>query len=174
MMGRHPFSGVPLVNADIPIEKAIQDGLYAYSRNPTKLKPPPHVPPVTMLDAATLDLFERAFCSTRRPTAAEWRTVLDAAMKQLQRCQNDPKHSYLAAAGKCPWCQLIAVARLMFFVPGQGASTPFRPEDIDQLIRKLGGMQITFAAYVRPRPVLPIQVTLPLSLRSIQTPSLLP
>ena len=27
MMGRHPFSGVPLVNADIPIEKAIQEGL---------------------------------------------------------------------------------------------------------------------------------------------------
>ena len=27
MMGRHPFSGVPLVKADIPIEKAIQDGL---------------------------------------------------------------------------------------------------------------------------------------------------
>ena len=50
MMGRHPFSGVPLVSADIPIEKAIQDGLYAYARNPTKLKPPPHVPPVTMLD----------------------------------------------------------------------------------------------------------------------------
>ena len=174
MMGRHPFSGVPLVNADIPIEKAIQDGLYAYARNPTKLKPPPHVPPVTMLDVATLDLFERAFGSTRRPTATEWRSVLDAAMKQLQRCKNDPKHSYLAAAGQCPWCQLIAVARLMFFLPGQGAAMPFRPEDIDQLIRKLGGMQITFAAYVRPRPVLPIQVSLPPGLRSIQKPALLP
>ena len=174
MMGRHPFSGVPLVNADIPIEKAIQDGLYAYTRNPTKLKPPPHVPPVTMLDVATLDLFERAFGSTRRPTATEWRSVLDAAMKQLQRCKNDPKHSYLAAAGKCPWCQLIAVARLMFFVPGHGAAMPFRPEDIDQLIRKLGGMQITFAAYVRPKPVLPIPVSLPPGLRSIQKPALLP
>ena len=62
----------------------------------------------------------------------------------------------------------------MFFLPGQGAATPFRPEDIDQLIRKLGGMQITFAAYVRPRPVLPIQVSLPPGLRSIQKPALLP
>lgn len=174
MMGRHPFSGVPLVSADISIGTAIQRGLYAYARNPTKLKPPPHVPPVAMLDAATLDLFERAFGSTRRPTATEWRTVLDAAMKQLQRCKNDPKHSYLAAAGKCPWCQLIAVARLMFFIPGQGAATPFRLEDIDQLIRKLGGMQIRFAAYVRPSPVLPIQVSLPPDLRSIQKPALLP
>lgn len=31
MMGRHPFSGVPLVNADIPIDQAIQQYLYAYA-----------------------------------------------------------------------------------------------------------------------------------------------
>ncbi len=175
MMGRHPFSGVPLVNVDIPIEKAIQDGLYAYTRNPIKLKPPPHVPPISMLDAATLDLFERAFGSPRRPTASEWRATLDAAMGRLQRCQNDPKHSYLGAAGKCPWCHLIAVARLMFFLPGQGATgTIFRPEDIDQLIRKLGGMQVTFTTYVRPKAVLPIQVSLPPGLRSVLKPALMP
>ena len=174
MMGRHPFSGVPLVKADIPIEKAIQDGLYAYTRNPTKLKPPPHVPPLAMLDAVTLDLFERAFGSSRRPTATEWRDVLDAAMKQLARCKNDPKHSYLAAAGKCPWCQLIAVARLMFFLPGQGATgATFRPEDIQQFINKLAKMQITFAAYVRPRPSLPIQAALPPGLQSVTKPPLL-
>lgn len=161
MMGRHPFSGVPLVQADIPIEKAIQDGLYAYTRNPTKLKPPPNVPPVTMLDAATIDLFERAFGSPLRPTATEWRNALDASMKRLSRCKNDPKHSYPAAAGKCPWCQLIAVARLMFFLPGHGATgATFRPEDIDQLIRKLAGMQIIVSAYVQPKAVLPVQVSL--------------
>jgi DNA-binding helix-hairpin-helix protein with protein kinase domain len=175
MMGRHPFSGVPLVNADIPIEKAIQDGLYAYSRSPTKLKPPPNVPPVSMLDAATLDLFERAFRSAQRPTTSEWRAVLDAAMKQLQRCKNDQKHSYSSAAGKCPWCQLIAIARLMFFLPGQGAAgATFRPEDSDQLLRKLAGMEITFSGYVRPSPLLPIQVTIPAGLRTVQKPSLLP
>jgi DNA-binding helix-hairpin-helix protein with protein kinase domain len=32
MMGRHPFAGVPVAQADIPIEKAIQDGCYAYTR----------------------------------------------------------------------------------------------------------------------------------------------
>ena len=174
MMGRHPFAGVPLVSADIPIDKAIQEGLYAYSRKPTRLNPPPHVPPATMLGTACLDFFERAFGSTRRPSATEWRNALDAAMKQLHRCKNDPKHSYLAAAGQCPWCELIAVARLMFFVPGTGAATPFRPEDIDLLIRKLGGMHIAFATYVRPAPILPIDVSLPSGLRSIRKPSLLP
>ena len=147
MMGRHPFSGVPLVNADIPIEKAIQDGLYAYTRNTAtaRLKPPPHVPPATMLDPSTLDLFERAFGTPRRPTATEWRSSLDSAMKQLLRCKNDPKHSYLAAAGKCPWCELIAVARLMFFLPGKAAPLRFRPEDIEQLIHKLAGMVLRLA-----------------------------
>ena len=175
MMGRHPFSGVPLVNADIPIEKAIQDGLYAYTRSPTKLKPPPHVPPVTMLNAAILDLFERAFGSPRRPTASEWRATLDAGMSQLQRCKNDPRHSYLAAAGKCPWCHLVAVARLMFFLPGQGATGPtFRPEDIDQLLRKLNAMQIAFPTYARPKPILPIEVSLPAGLRTIRKPALQP
>ena len=129
---------------------------------------------MAMLDVATLDLFERAFVSRSRPTATDWRNVLDAAMKQLARCKNDPKHSYLAAAGKCPWCQLIAVARLMFFLPGQGATgATFRPEDIDRLIRKLAGMHIVFPGYVRPRQSLPVQASLPLELRSVQKPSLL-
>src|SRR5262249_14295654 len=57
MMGRHPFSGVPLVKADIPIEKAIQEGLYAYTRNSAsaRLKPPPHVPPLIMLGTPVVD-----------------------------------------------------------------------------------------------------------------------
>lgn len=173
MLGRHPFSGVPLVKADIPIVKAIQDGLYAYTRNPTKLKPPPNTPPLTMLDAATRDLFERAFGSTRRPTATEWRDVLDALMKQLARCKNDPKHSFPASAGECPWCRLIAAARLMFFLPGRGATAAaFRPEDIQKFINNLAGMQLPFPTYVRPRAILPIRVVLPAGLQSVKKPHL--
>ncbi len=169
MMGRHPFSGVPLVNADIPIEKAIQGGDYAYSRNTGKarLKPPPHVPPATMLDPSVLALFERAFGTAHRPTASEWRTSLDAAMRQLVRCKNDLKHSYLAAAGECPWCDLIAVARLMFFLPGKGAAAaPIRLEDLQQTIQKLAGMELLFSTYVRPSALSPIRAALPTGLRT--------
>lgn len=159
MMGRHPFSGVPLVKADIPIEKAIQQGFYAYTRNTAtaRLGPPPHVPPVTMLDRPVLDLFERAFCSTSRPTATEWRASLDAAMKQLARCKNDPKHSYPTAAGKCPWCELIATARLMFFLPGRGnAVAIFRIEDIEKIVQKFAATKLAFPPYTRPRPSTPL------------------
>jgi DNA-binding helix-hairpin-helix protein with protein kinase domain len=174
MMGRHPFSGVPLAQADIPIEKAIEDGCYAYMRNTAqaRLRPPPHVPPAAMLDATVLDLFDRAFCTQRRPTATEWRTSLDAAMKHLVRCKNDPKHSYLPAAGKCPWCELIAVARLMFFVPSQsGAAAAFSSEDIEQLIHKLAGMTLSFASYTRPKALSPIIASLPAGLRSVKKPA---
>ena len=174
MMGRHPFSGVPQVAFDIPIEKAIQDGLYAYARNPTKLKPPPHVPPLEMLDIATRNLFERAFGSYQRPTATEWRGVLDASMKGLQRCKNDSKHSY-PAGSSCPWCQLIAISRLMFFIPSQGAAgATLLIEDIRNLIQNLTGMRLVFASYLRPTPILPIVVTLSAELRVIQKPVLLP
>jgi len=174
MLGRHPYAGVPQGNTDIPIEKAIQDGLYAYARSATRLKPPPHVPPLTMLDAATRDLFERAFGSSQRPTATQWRSTLDASMKGLQRCKNDPKHAYPGTGG-CPWCQLIAVSRLMFFIPGQGATgASLRIEDIWHLIQKLTGMKLVFPAYTRPRPLLPVQVTLPVGLLAIQKPALLP
>jgi DNA-binding helix-hairpin-helix protein with protein kinase domain len=174
MMGRHPFSGVPRVDVDIPIEKAIQDGLYAYARNPSMLRPPPHVPPLAMLDAPTRDLFERAFGSYQRPTASEWRRVLDASLKGLQRCKNDPKHSY-PAGNSCPWCQLIAVARLMFFIPSQGtAGATLRIEDIRNLLQKLKSMQPWFPSYTRPRPQLPVQVILPVGLHAIQRPTLLP
>ena len=171
IMGRHPFAGVPQNNVDIPIEKAIQGGLYAYARNPTKLKPPPNVPPMAMLDTPILDLFERAFGSAQRPTATEWRRVLDASMKGLQRCKNDPKHIYPAAAGNCPWCHLIVVARLMFFIPGQQAAGAMaRIERIRILIRKLTGMSLAFASYTRPAPILPVEVILPAGLRTSRMP----
>lgn len=159
IMGRHPFVGVPQVPFDIPIEKAIQKGFYAYARIPNKLKPPPHVPPMAMLDTPILELFERAFGSAQRPTATEWRRVLDASMKGLQRCKNDPKHSYPAAAGNCPWCQLIAVDRLMFFIPIQHAAGAMRRfERILALIQKLTGMSMALASYTRPVPILPVEV----------------
>ena len=159
MMGRHPFSGVPLVQADIPIEKAIAEGYYAYTRNTAaaRLKPPPHVPPLTMLDPTLLDLFERAFTAPRRPTAADWRGSLDKAMSQLIRCKNDPRHAYLAAAGGCPWCAMIATSRLMFFLPKPGATTNFRPEDLQDLLNKLAKLQLAFDSYTRPKATQPVR-----------------
>ena len=174
MVGRHPFSGVPVNNADITIEQAIQQGLFAYSRGQSRLTPPPNVPPLVMLDAPTRDLFERAFRSTRRPSATEWRGVLDQSLRGLQRCPNEPRHSF-PVTGQCPWCQLIAGARLMFFIPSQAAGgTSLRLEDIRDLAQKLHRMQLTFRAYSRPAPQLPITITLPSGFSTVKKPVQLP
>ena len=143
--------------ADILIEKAIIQGHYAYTLNTAsaRLKPPPHVPPVTMLDPSLLDLFDRAFCTPQRPTATEWRSSLDKAMTQLVRCKNDPRHSYLPAAAGCPWCGMIATARLMFFLPKPGTTTNFRPENLQDLLNKLVRLQMVFDAYTRPKSSIP-------------------
>ncbi len=177
MMGRHPFSGVPLTQADMPIEKAIREGSYAYTRDRAgaRLKPPPNVPPVAMLGPALLDLFERAFCTPRRPTATEWQASLDAAMKQLEHCKIDRKHVYLKAAGSCPWCELVAVARLMYFLPSQvTSSTALGPEDIERLITRLFGITLVFDAYARPRPKLPVALALPAGLQAVKKPAPVP
>ena len=51
-----------------------------------RLKPPPHVPPMTMLDSSILDLFD-GFGTPHRPTATDWRASLDAAMNRLGALQ---------------------------------------------------------------------------------------
>lgn len=174
MMGRHPFSGVPQGNLDVPIERAIQEYLFAYSRTATKLMPPPRVPPVKMLGEPIRDLFEQAFRAMRRPTASEWLEVLDTSLKQLQRCGNDRKHSYPAAAGSCPWCRLIATERLMFFIPSQDAAgSALQIDRIRDLINRLNGMTLVFSTYSQPKPLLPIHVNLPSELRRIPKPDLL-
>src|SRR3954471_21769031 len=52
MMGRHPFSGVYHGHGDMPLEKAIQNGLFAYAKDAKsrKMTPPPNTLPVAMLD----------------------------------------------------------------------------------------------------------------------------
>ena len=169
MMGRHPFSGVPLVQAEIPIEKAITEGSYAYTRNTAsaRLKPPPHVPPVSMLDPFLIDLFERAFTTPNRPTATDWRGALDKSMSHLIRCKIDPRHSHLPAAGGCPWCAMIATSRLMFFLPKPGATTNFRPEDLQNLLNKLANLRLTFDPYARPRPAHPVKGSVAVGVKAI-------
>jgi DNA-binding helix-hairpin-helix protein with protein kinase domain len=91
MMGRHPFSGVYLDAGDMPLERAIQEGRFAYSRSPktARMKPPPNTLPMTILDAALVALFERAFSPysrsgpPNRPTAKEWNEALGKFVREL-------------------------------------------------------------------------------------------
>ncbi|MGO8899373.1 MAG: hypothetical protein ACLQU5_13670 [Isosphaeraceae bacterium] len=167
MMGRHPFSGVYLDAGDMPLEKAIQGGRYAYSRNSqaTRMRTPPNTLPLTMLDASLVSLFERAFAPIgpggppARPTATEWKDALGGFLAQLGPCKIDPKHIYPKQAGACPWCQLLGSTGLFFFLAGApatgGNGQPFHLVAIWGRIERIAAPVVT---YTRPSPPNPLGI----------------
>lgn len=158
MMGRHPFSGVYSGHGDMPLEKAIQGGHFAYARDSraTRMSPPPNTLPVTILDASLLQLFERAFlgqATQKRPSAMEWKQALDGLMQSLTKCRVDPRHVYPGSAAACPWCYLTGTAGILFFLPGvQPAGATGRAVDVAALWEEIGRLSFPPTDYQRPRP----------------------
>jgi DNA-binding helix-hairpin-helix protein with protein kinase domain len=113
-MGRHPFAGRSLDRRDLPLEQAIQEFRFAYSRAAAQyqIEAPPHSLPLTVVSADLARLFERAFSRHSaqpgaRPTAAEWSQQLLQFKKELKRCANDPGHRVPCHWSHCPWCALM-------------------------------------------------------------------
>jgi DNA-binding helix-hairpin-helix protein with protein kinase domain len=178
MMGRHPFSGVYNGPGEMPLEKAIQNGLFAYARDAQarKMGPPPNTLPIAMLDADLVTLFERAFIRTgrngtvQRPRAGEWRSALDGLLKRLKTCQFDSKHLYPATAGSCPWCGMLGSAGVIFFLPGTVRGQD-GPVDIGVIWVQITGIAFPERRYDRPgysRGAMPVATLLP---PTIPTPS---
>src|SRR5215813_4701458 len=77
-MGRHPFAGRYLGHGDMPIETAIQQFRFAYSRDTsrTRMAPPPYTPSMDAVGPAVTELFERAFHADAqnngRPSPEAW------------------------------------------------------------------------------------------------------
>lgn len=134
-MGRHPFAGRFGGQGDMPIERAIKEGRFAYSvrrQAETRMDPPPFVP--TLLDI-TPDLayaFELAFTSSpslfrNRPTAADWVRVLQRFEAELIPCRINPAHHHAKNAPACPWCRLETGQGVSLFPSAGGpAGATFR------------------------------------------------
>jgi DNA-binding helix-hairpin-helix protein with protein kinase domain len=158
MMGRHPFSGVYLDAGDMPIEKAIQGGRFAYSPNvqATRMKPPPNTLPISILDANLVNLFERAFMpvgrglSLNRPTATEWKEALQSFLKGLGACKVDPKHIFPRHSGTCPWCFLFGRTGVFFFLPGIPSLTGSGQFDLLAIWGQIERIQCPSDVYTRP------------------------
>lgn len=78
-LGRHPYSGVYSEAEEMPIERAITEFRFAYSKQaPTKsISPPPNSVGLEVVPGYVADLFERAFSErgtspAGRPTAGDW------------------------------------------------------------------------------------------------------
>ena len=107
-MGRHPFAGRYLGKGDMPIERAIAESRFAYSRDAgrTQMAPPPYTPAHGGGGSAVVDLFERAFHADGRtggrPGPEAWIDALDALKAALVSCRAVPWHHHLPACGRVP------------------------------------------------------------------------
>src|SRR5262245_49773214 len=100
-MGRHPFAGRYLGKGDMPIERAIAECRFAYSRDTsrTRMAPPPYTPSMDAVGPAVTELFERAFHADARnngrPGPEAWIDALGALKAALVPCKTVPWHYHL-------------------------------------------------------------------------------
>lgn len=122
LMGRHPFSGRHIGKGDMPLEKAIANLKYVFSKDSLSrgVSPPPNPISPKILSSTLYSYFERAFLesgiSSTRPTGAEWVTALDEFRVNLQTCRAESIHKFYRGLSKCPWCELEQTSGTPFFI----------------------------------------------------------
>lgn len=144
-VGRHPFAGRYRGAGDLPIEKAIAERRFAFSRNRavTMVDPPPASLLLEDMPDSIGELFEAAFRSegdaNARPTPIKWVQELEGLMKARRSCRFDTIHVYPAQLRECPWCRIEDAGGPAFFVPAGGATaiTSDRLAVYDEQIFKL-------------------------------------
>jgi DNA-binding helix-hairpin-helix protein with protein kinase domain len=117
-MGRHPFAGRFLGSGDMPIERAIAEGRFAFGRSSRSrlMEPPPNMVAFESLPPRLATFFEAAFGGGgTRPNAKHWSDALDTAKVELRACAVEPMHKYYKALPQCPWCALERTG-VFFFI----------------------------------------------------------
>lgn len=165
-MGRHPFAGRYGGQGDMPIEKAIKEGRFAYSiqrKTETRMDPPPFAPTLGDLTPDLASMFERAFPSNpslyrSRPTPADWIGALSRFEAELIPCRVNPAHHHPKNAPGCPWCRLEnGMGVTLFPAAGSASAAPARNNfDLNAAIaaidRVLGPGSAPDPAHVVPLP----------------------
>ena len=143
-MGRHPFSGRYLGKGDMPLERAIADFRFAYSsrQTETQMAPPPRVPLLTDFPQYVAEGFEAAFgraTFSRRPTAANWVSLIQKLEGELQQCSATTAHHHVKGK-RCPFCYMEqATPGFLAFVSGTQNPLPLHV-DIKSLIAQLNSI----------------------------------
>jgi DNA-binding helix-hairpin-helix protein with protein kinase domain len=157
-LGRHPYAGVWRGTGEMPIERAIKEGRFAYGINAIHagMQRPPNTIALATLGANIAQLFERAFAApppSVRPSAVDWLAELEALRSALRPCEQTTAHYYPRHLSACPWCEVERTAFIRLFgqkieVVGAGA--------ID-----VGALWAAIERVPRPSadPLLPSQIT---------------
>jgi DNA-binding helix-hairpin-helix protein with protein kinase domain len=120
-MGRHPFMGRYSGTGEMPIERAISEHRFAYSKSRgSGMEPPPGASTLDDVPKKLAEYFERAFSpdgEKDRPTAKHWVDALNEFEKSLVKCKSNKLHYHSRAARTCPWCRMERELRMILFVP---------------------------------------------------------
>jgi DNA-binding helix-hairpin-helix protein with protein kinase domain len=113
MQGVHPFAGPTSGGEEgASLAARIVAGHWPYAwERAGPVRPSPDAPPWEVLPPGVQELFWRCFEDghgqpAARPSAAEWRDVLDEAEERLAACGSNPQHVYPWGLDRCPWCVL--------------------------------------------------------------------
>ena len=129
MLGRHPYAGRYLGSGEMPIERAIPEHRFAFSKNAAarQMERPPHTVGLDIFPAPVADLFEAAFAADApqrgRPTAPHWVAGLDQLGQSLVTCRQNDSHHYARHLTTCPWCGFETTTGVFLFkVPSAGGT----------------------------------------------------
>lgn len=108
-LGRHPFAG-RYVDGEMPIERAIADGRFAYGAHSAALgmSAPPGTLSLDVFGADIASMFEQAFVlttSVQRPSAGQWVVALRELESRLRVCAQSSAHFH-PRAHPCCWCDV--------------------------------------------------------------------
>ena len=151
-MGRHPFSGIYTGPGEMPLEKAIKEHCFVYSKsfNYRFMKQPAGTLALESLPKPLVSLFEGAFLMDKRPTSKEWIYALEDLSKKLQQCRVNLAHSYPNKLAYCPWCKIEDGTGAILFSTAAGLYSSKFHLDIAELWRNIDEVLI-------PEPILALQ-----------------
>ena len=129
-MGRHPFAGRYVGRGDMPVERAIKEGRFAYGLHADRVQmtPPPHSLRLSQVPDDIAGLFERAFrlpaglqaSPQARPTATDWLEALERLKRSIVACPQRRGHTFAAVGTSvCPWCEIASAGGPDLFVSAQ-------------------------------------------------------
>lgn len=167
-LGRHPFAGRFAGAGDMPIERAIRELRFAYSRDAARLQmaPPPHAIALDSIDSELAQMFEKAFSrdaarGASRPAAGDWVSALDRAITGLKDCEDDGGHVFAQHLGECPWCHILTDGGPNFFISVTLKTVAAAPQlDISRVWAEIGrlprpGSRFERASRTRLQPLVP-------------------
>ena len=130
MEGTHPYRGVYTGPGEKPqVETCISRGYFLYSASSSvPLRPVPSAVEWDTLHDDIKTLFLKCFDDGHldpqaRPAPRDWMDALDAAMRSLKQCPQNPNHWHFDNQPDCTWCARVASIGIESFPFHPGAQT---------------------------------------------------